>query len=192
MLSVSCARISPGYFETFYSDRQQHIVELAAHERAPLSASDLGKITYYAYDNDYRLNANFTPSQNAQPFDMATYSGKVQSYIDRGTLTFSINGDKHVLHVYQNVRYMNHPLYGNYYFIPFKDWTNGSETYGGGRYINMEKSAFEKNRVLIDLNSAYNPWCAYADGYNCPIPPNENHLAVAIPAGEKAYQKAKE
>ncbi len=72
-------------------------------------------------------------------------------------------------------------------FLPFTDLTNGDQTYGGGRYIDLSRADVEKKEVWIDFNHAYNPWCAYSDGYNCPVPPRENALPVAILAGEMMY-----
>jgi uncharacterized protein (DUF1684 family) len=76
-----------------------------------------------------------------------------------------------------------------YLFVPFGDATSGFESYGGGRYIEFYISDIKNNKVIIDFNKAYNPYCAYTTGYNCPIPPAENLLTVAIPAGEKNYGK---
>jgi len=74
-------------------------------------------------------------------------------------------------------------------FIPFADVTSGDETYGTGRYIDISTKDIINNTVVIDFNKAYNPYCAYSNGYNCPIPPAENYLAVAIKAGERSFAK---
>ena len=80
--------------------------------------------------------------------------------------------------------------YKNHLFLPFTDVTTRVETYESGRYIDLETSEIVNNEVVIDFNKAYNPFCAYVSGvYNCPIPPKENRLSVAIRAGEKTYEK---
>jgi len=80
--------------------------------------------------------------------------------------------------------------YKDHLFIPFTDATSGEETYESGRYIDLEIKDITNENVLIDFNKAYNPYCAYVSGkYNCPIPPNENRLIVAIRAGEKSFGK---
>ena len=79
--------------------------------------------------------------------------------------------------------------YKDYLFIPFTDATNGNETYEGGRYIDILITDISNNTVVIDFNKAYNPYCCYATGYHCPIPPKENALSVTINAGEKKYTK---
>jgi len=71
--------------------------------------------------------------------------------------------------------------------FPFTDETNDEETYGGGRYLDLNRNDISKNRLLLDFNKAYNPWCAFSDGYNCPIPPKSNDLPVKIKAGEKKF-----
>ena len=79
--------------------------------------------------------------------------------------------------------------YSDYLFIPFKDGTTKEDiTYEGGRYMDMVTSDFTSEFVTIDFNKCYNPWCAYADGYSCPVPPKENKLRVSIYAGEKLYK----
>ena len=70
-------------------------------------------------------------------------------------------------------------------FIPFKDTTNGGETYEVGRFIDVEEPAGEE--FVLDFNRCYNPLCNYSPAYNCPLPPLENFLDIAIPAGEKTY-----
>jgi uncharacterized protein len=72
------------------------------------------------------------------------------------------------------------------FFIPFRDATSGTETYGSGRYL---EASFDGARVQVDLNLAYNPSCAYGDGWNCPVPPVENWLSLPIRAGEMAFKR---
>jgi uncharacterized protein (DUF1684 family) len=72
-----------------------------------------------------------------------------------------------------------------YLFIPFRDATSGKETYGGGRYLDLQENT--TGIYDLDFNRAYNPLCAYGKDYSCPLPPEENRLPVSILAGEKAY-----
>jgi uncharacterized protein (DUF1684 family) len=74
-------------------------------------------------------------------------------------------------------------------FIPFNDLTNYEETYGGGRYLDVSTTDIVNGKMVVDFNKSYNPYCAYSDGYNCPIPPDANKLQVTIKAGEKNYGK---
>ncbi|MDG1428784.1 MAG: DUF1684 domain-containing protein, partial [Crocinitomicaceae bacterium] len=68
-------------------------------------------------------------------------------------------------------------------FIPFRDKTSRHETYGGGRYLDVQIP--DRDMMHLDFNLAYNPYCAYSHRYSCPIPPEENTLNVSILAGEK-------
>ena len=73
--------------------------------------------------------------------------------------------------------------YKNYLFLPYTDLTNGFESYGGGRYIDL--TIPDCNEIIIDFNKSYAPSCAYNHSYSCPVPPKENHLNVRIEAGVK-------
>ena len=86
---------------------------------------------------------------------------------------------------YQNVKGAANPLYKDHYFLPFKDNTNGGESYGGGRYIDLIIEDL-KSEVQVNFNVAYNPYCAYNDKYSCPIVPSENYIDIEINAGVKA------
>ena len=77
--------------------------------------------------------------------------------------------------------------YQDYLFLPFTDSTNGNETYEAGRYIDLKMTDIAGNSVIIDFNKSYNPYCAYKSGYQCPVPPAENHLKTWVRAGEKKF-----
>ena len=77
-------------------------------------------------------------------------------------------------------------LLSDFLFIPFKDKTNGKETYGGGRYIDAE--ILTGYRMILDFNTAYFPICAYNDQLVCILPPKENMFDIEIRAGERNGQ----
>jgi len=111
---------------------------------------------------------------------MATSTGKVRTYVRAGKLSFEI-------HKKQSLTLFRSTSDSNHYFLPFRDATSGVTTYGGGRYLDMAVEA--GGWVVLDFNYAYNPFCAYNDDYDCPIPPAENSLSIPIEAGEKAYAR---
>ena len=77
--------------------------------------------------------------------------------------------------------------YKNLLFVPFKDLTNGKETYGAGRYMDIVKPRGDE--AILNFNLAYNPNCAYgSEDFSCPIPPKENFLQAEIKAGEKIFE----
>ncbi|TNF44645.1 MAG: DUF1684 domain-containing protein, partial [Cytophagales bacterium] len=100
-----------------------------------------------------------------------------------GALPFTIDGTEYALQVYAPKDTSD----GNYWFIPFTDATSGGETYGGGRYLDIDDVS--SDTVFVDFNYAYNPYCAYNPDYACPLPPKENLLTISIEAGEKNYDK---
>jgi uncharacterized protein (DUF1684 family) len=65
--------------------------------------------------------------------------------------------------------------------------SNGDETYGGGRYLDLRTGEFMYGKVWVDFNKAYNPYCAFSGGYSCPVPPMDNRLKIIISAGEKNF-----
>jgi len=70
-------------------------------------------------------------------------------------------------------------------FVVFKDATSGDTTYGAGRFLWVKGTT--DGKTVVDFNQAWNPLCAYSDGYNCPLAPPENRLSIPIPVGEAPY-----
>ena len=152
-------------------------------EKSPLKekASEFKGHEFFPIDMDFRVNATFEATPDEKAFEMATSGSRKPNYKKYGILKFKIKEQPYELAIYQNQGFLNHPLYKNYLFLPFADLTNGVETYGGGRYIDMRIPKSET--VVLDFNQAYNPYCAYTDGYSCPIVPKENRLNTEIRAG---------
>lgn len=168
--------------------RKEYKKEFKEQPTSPLSKKDLKYLDFYPPDINYQVTCQFIRSEKEEPFEMATYAGTTQPYVKYGVLRFDLFGNSIELEVYQNLRLLRLPQYKNYLFIPFKDLTNGENTYGGGRYLDISRRDILNDSLHLDFNLAYNPYCAYNDGYQCPIPPEENHLEVAIEAGEKEYR----
>ena len=165
-------------------------VEFANQEESPLTEEGLKNFTeldFFAIDSTYKVVAKFELEKNSQLFEMPTTTDRKPIYKTYGTATFNLEGKALKLHIYQNQDLIKKPDYINHLFIPFTDQTNGNESYGGGRYMDVEIPIGET--IVIDFNRSYNPYCAYNDKYSCPIPPRENDLAVAIKAGVKVYEK---
>jgi uncharacterized protein (DUF1684 family) len=109
---------------------------------------------------------------------LETSTGSEETYRRAGIARFEVDGTAGQLTLYE-------PEDGGDLFLPFRDATSGSETYGSGRYLEVHPP--RKGRVRLDFNYAYNPYCAYNDAWTCPLPPAENWLSIPIRAGEKAY-----
>jgi hypothetical protein len=184
--------------QTFYGTtdvevfREGRTKEFRNKEESPLKDEDFTafkELNYFPVDKKFRVEADFTRIVAEKYFQMPTSSGKAKKFIKFGILKFQLNGKNYSLIVYQADADVlaKFPEYKDLLFVPFKDATNGKETYGGGRYIDIKILSGKK--VILDFNLAYNPSCAYgSDRYSCPIPPKENFLKAEIKAGEKTYQ----
>lgn len=177
------------YIEQIEYQRLQKDSTFLKPEQSPLptltAIDTFDGLNYFPVDSQYRVQAAFTPVKGAEPFKMAATGEQKDIYLKYGKLNFEINGQPETLSVYQNLRLRDDENYDDYLFLPFRDATNGKSTYGGGRYIDFKIPG--SDTVALDFNKAYNPWCVYSFEYSCPIPPEENHLEVAIRAGEKDY-----
>lgn len=145
---------------------------------------------FFPVTASYAVIANFTKLTDTVGFIMKTSGTKNKKYYRYGTLHFIVQDTTLQLTLYQSEVLLKDSTYEKYLFLPFTDATSGEQSYGGGRYINLDMDEIKNNKVAIDFNKAYNPYCAYASGYNCPIPPRENNLPVAIMAGEKDFGKS--
>ena len=165
-------------------------VHYSDKKTSPLKPRDLRKfksLSFFPTNESYKIEANFTRTPDAPIFEMPTSGEKTPLYAQYGIATFVLNGQEVTLRVYQNQKLILDPEYYNHLFIPFNDKTNGVETYDAGRYIDLEIP--KGDTIVIDFNKAYNPYCAYNDGYSCPIPPEENNLEVEVKAGVMTFQK---
>ena len=137
---------------------------------------------FFPVNLKYRVVAEFTKTEDAQPFDLPTSSGKTKAYQEYGKAVFTLDGKPYTLTIYQSLDLIKQEKYRDYLFLPFRDTTNGKETYGGGKY--MDLTIPKGDTIILDFNKSYQPYCAYnAYDYNCPIVPEENRLPVEIRAG---------
>ncbi len=156
-----------------------------------VKGNDKKYFRFFTANKNYLVKCIFERSTDTSLVRMKT-SGKAipqKDFSRYGKIKFTIHDTALQLTVYQSTSLQQDAQYKNYLFIPFTDVTTGDETYGSGRYIDILTTDIKNNTVEIDFNKAYNPYCAYTIGYNCPIPPRENYLPVAIRAGEKTFAK---
>jgi uncharacterized protein (DUF1684 family) len=109
-----------------------------------------------------------------------TGDGLVVEFARAGRIHFPVDGEGYTLTVLRD-------LDRGRFFLPFTDATTGTDTYDIGRYIDPQQNP--DGHLVVDFNYAYNPYCAYGEGWSCPIPPAENALPVRIEAGEKRFGK---
>ena len=138
-------------------------------------------LPYYDIKPEYRLPAFLKEQRGGPPIiiEIQQTDNKTEKMRRVGSLGFAIGAVPYTLTAFASLddRMMER------LFVPFGDLTNGSDTYGGGRYLNLKRTA--TGLYDLDFNEAFHPYCVYNPTYVCPVPPRENRLPVAIPAGER-------
>jgi hypothetical protein len=137
-------------------------------------------------DPNMQIRSILSPIANPDTIKVGTSDGQQKSYCRIGTFDLDLPGAKQTLTALAPSPSI---APGATLFIPFRDATNGHETYANGRYLEIRYEGPGKTH-LLDFNRAINPYCNYSPWYSCPIPPKENTLAVPIRAGEMAYPHA--
>lgn len=148
-------------------------------------SAEFTTLSYFPYDPNYRFILPIEPIVDQQKVNINLQDDGPTLLLPFGQVSFSLAGKEQCLTLYWI------QAYGGGIFLPFKDATNGKETYSGGRYLlDTIKGADlgrEGDRLVIDFNFAYNPSCAYNTRWHCPLPPAANKLAVSIRAGEMNF-----
>ncbi|MEM6265533.1 MAG: DUF1684 domain-containing protein [Bacteroidota bacterium] len=134
-------------------------------------------IRYFPIQQSYVVEATLDPPAKKDTVQMMTSTGKEYFLSLAGMLSFELQGTTQKLIAYRYVDVKRQAL-----FVPFFDLTNGSSTYGGGRYLEVPYN--ESSTVTLDFNRAYHPYCVYSEDFTCPIPPRENRILLEIRAGE--------
>jgi hypothetical protein len=159
-------------------------------EESPLPdrfRKDFNGLDFFAPDTNYVIEADFIRTPDAVPFMMPTTTDRRSEEVVYAKIRFELHGKTFELEVYQNAELIKEKGYEDYLFLPFTDLTNGEETYGGGRYMDLRIP--NGNRITIDFNKAYNPYCVYNKKYSCPLVPAVNHLDTRILVGVKDFDK---
>ncbi|MEM1135215.1 MAG: DUF1684 domain-containing protein [Bacteroidota bacterium] len=139
-------------------------------------------LNYFPVNPAYRIIADFEKFPVPQSIEVNTTKNMPRILKKHGVAKFQLNNITHELVVLKSMDRLADKIL----FIPFVDDTSGGSTYGAGRYLDAEMSG--NNKIILDFNTAYNPYCAYNPTYECPLPPKENYLATKIEAGEKNFE----
>jgi len=191
LITVSIKANAQDYQALILKDRQEKALSLSKSKFGPLPADQVQFLDYFPVDKAYQVTADVTLLIGEETFKMPTYDGTSNPYKRYAILNFTLNNKPYQLTVYQSAALFQNPQYKNHLFLPFLDLTNGQESYSGGRYIDLSTEDIINGKATIDFNTAYNPYCAYSNGYRCPVPTQENILETKIMAGEKAFHKQK-
>lgn len=143
-------------------------------------------LEFFEPDTNYIVEAELVRTPEALPFSMPTTTGRESTEVVYGIAKFTLNGKDHKLEIYQSPELITQAEYEDYLFLPFTDNTNGEETYGGGRYLDLRIP--KGNKIILNFNKAYNPYCAYNKKFSCPIVPKINNLDTEIKVGVKAFE----
>lgn len=171
-------------FVSFWEEQNAHYKD---KEESPLDKKARKAFMghrFFEFDPTYVIQAKFVRYPVQDTVIMQTSAATEKKFLKYAQLHFNVGHSHCHLTVYQSVAGLEKDPENKYLFIPFKDLTSGKDTYGGGRYLDILIP--EGDAIILNFNLAYNPYCAYSDGYFCPIPPAENTLNVEIKAGAMA------
>jgi uncharacterized protein (DUF1684 family) len=167
--------------------RKERDAFFKSHERSPLAAADKKNfkgLKYYPFNSQYvfcgKIERYILHINNPKYYaTFLTNKGTNKRYLRYGKFHFTSDGKQYTLEIYKSIL-------SDMLFVPFKDKTNGKDTYEGGRYIDAE--ILPDYKMVLDFNMAYHPSCAYNEKFICVLPPRENMLDIEIRAGEKNYR----
>lgn len=154
----------------------------------PEQLADFKGLKYFEADVNFRIDAKLIKDKKPEVILLKTSTDREPAYVRYGVVKFTMDSEEFKLAVFQNKKMLDLSQDTNMLFIPFRDLTNGHETYGGGRYIDCEIPP-SGDAIFLDFNYAYNPYCAYNPRFSCVIPPEENRLNIRIEAGEKIFEE---
>jgi uncharacterized protein len=140
------------------------------------------QLPYFPTNLEYRVPAALSVARAEDILEMPTSTGQRRHMRRIGALEFTLKGELLKLTAFADAS----DTELRRLFVPFSDRTNGTETYPGGRYLDLDRTA--TGIYDLDFNRAYHPFCLFNSTYDCPVPPRENRLTVPVRAGEKLFQ----
>ena len=169
----------PGQIAAWQAEKDRFMRESAESPIPAERRAAFPPLPYFPVDPAYRVPASLLPAPPGAAVEMPTSTGKRRQMRHVGTLAFTLNGQPLSLGAFveaddKSMRRL---------FVPFGDLTNGVETYPGGRYLDLERTA--SGVYDLDFNRAYHPFCLFNPAYDCPYPPPQSRLKVPIRAGER-------
>ncbi|HEY8938283.1 MAG TPA: DUF1684 domain-containing protein [Cyclobacteriaceae bacterium] len=173
------------YIKQIEKEREDkdHFMKTASESPFGDHKSEMKGLNYFPVNPDYKIIATLTPIEKKDVVVLTTSDGKEQHYLTYAYAEFDLANRSNKLLI---LEVMEAGPFRGTLFLAFGDETSARETYGAGRYLDVKKVP-GSSTITLDFNLAYNPYCAYSDGFSCPLPPKENLLSIAINAGEKTY-----
>ena len=182
VLAAGCSKPPLPYPEQIAAWHAEKDQFMRGSSESPVPAAERASfppLSYFPVDPAHRIPAALQAAPGSPAIDMPTSTGQWRKMRRVGTLAFTLNGQPLSLGAFveadeRDMRRL---------FVPFGDLTNGVETYPGGRYLDLNRTA--SNIYDLDFNRAYHPFCLFNPSYDCPYPPPESRLKVPIRAGER-------
>ncbi len=174
------------YLKPLLKEREDKDLSFRSRANSPFDEEgrrDFKNLVYYEPNVNYRVKAKIEALPKQDTLLMPLTNGSYEPYLRYAAATFELEELPQRLILYKKLAKEEK----DQWFVPFTDKTNGFETYGGGRYLDVPYKEDAKT-ITLDFNRAYSPFCAYNPEYVCPVPPKDNRLSVAVPAGEKNYK----
>ncbi len=174
------------YIDGIQKFRQEKDTEMKNDPGSPFNKdpeAHFSPLKYYPVNPDYVFKSKLYKYKNMDTVKVMGTKGEPRKIVRFGYVKFKRENKDYKLNVYEGTTQSGKV----YYTIWFTDKTTGGETYGVGRYLDFELNPDTAHLYTIDFNLAYNPYCAYSAIYSCAIPTKEDHLDIAIEAGEKKF-----
>ena len=182
LVPAGCGGPPPTYTEEIAAWRAEKDAFMRTSSESPVPAekrSAFPPLPYYPIDEQYRVPAGLKVVGSEQIIELSLSTGQKRQMRRIGALAFTLKGEGLSLTAFAEVG----DTQLRRLFVPFGDATSGTETYQGGRYLDLDRTG--SGIYDLDFNRAYHPFCVFDSKYECPIPPAENRLKLPIRAGEK-------
>ncbi|AZQ62412.1 DUF1684 domain-containing protein [Flammeovirga pectinis] len=178
------------YITEITSEREKKDTEFKDESSSPLTEDEkliFKALSYFPVNADFKVNASLEWYGLPKTVKIKTTKGLPRNYKKVALAKFHLNGKSLSLTLLADA--MRNPLTKDVVMVLFTDKTSGKDTYGAGRYIELHNVKKGQLQTTIDFNTSYNPYCAYNENFDCPIPPSENHLETEVKVGEKIFKK---
>jgi uncharacterized protein (DUF1684 family) len=169
----------PEQIQKWRADKDAFMRESSQSPVPAAARATFAPLVYFPIEPSYRTGASLELLPESPAIEMPTSTGQLRKMRRVGRLSFMLKGRPFTLTAFVEANETDIRRL----FVPFRDLTNGTETYQGGRYLDLDRTA--TGVYDLDFNKAYHPFCYYNPSYDCPIPPAENRLQIPIRAGEK-------
>ena len=185
LLTFACTAKEVPYADSINAWRETKDAFMQRSEESPIppeQRASFPPLTYFPVEPEYRVPASLAVARTNDVIQIPTSRGELRPHNRVGQLSFTLKGQLLTLTAFVEVGQQDI----NHLFVPFGDLTNGTETYPGGRYLELERTP--TGIYDLDFNRAFHPFCYYNPKYDCPYPPRENRLPIPIRAGERMNQ----